>query len=486
MIEAASARRSAPVDGRDLRLAIAAPALVLLGYYVISDLRVSVAAVGALTLAAWGAFAFSRPRAALSISLPLLLLAGTKFRLRLAEDTLDGVLDAQILFELLLFAFIGVAVLAVFLTTRTWRRISTPEALIAVYTTIALISTLWSAEPALTLVRAVQLAIVGALAIVSVRFLTPGGALWTTVRALAVYVLVCALIAVIAPSTTMPLLPEEDSFRFRWFAVHPLDAATLAGAAALGVLGVIAYARTHGVPTNAAVGMRALFLALLVVLVLASSRGPIVALAAGIGLLWLIKIRPAFRAPAVLFASAGMLVCLVYMTELRSFIDGFASHDSIATRMFFREQTVDEVFALNGRLELWQGLGPIVADHLVMGTGYQASRAVLLDVAAWAAYAHNALLQTVLDLGAVGLLSMLGLILLGFYAGFRRSNAPWVRATVPALALFLTLNSMSNESFSAAPDVELLLVFLCALCGAAVGHGQPRAEHRQASDAPLP
>lgn len=61
-----------------------------------------------------------------------------------------------------------------------------------------------------------------------------------------------------------------------------------------------------------------------------------------------------------------------------------------------------------------------------------------------------------------------------------------MRATVPALALFLALNSMSNESFASAPDVELLLLFLCALCGAAVGHGQPRAEHRQASDAPLP
>jgi O-antigen ligase len=164
---------------------------------------------------------------------------------------------------------------------------------------------------------------------------------------------------------------------------------------------------------------------------------------------------------------------------LRSWIDAIAAQNSAATRLFLRNQTVDDVVQLSGRLELWQELRPIVAEHFVAGTGYQASRAALLDVAEWAAYAHNALLQTVLDLGIVGMLSMLGLILLGFRAGLDRSNPAWVRATVPALMLFLTLNSVSNESFAAAPDIELFLVFLCALCGAS---GSPRA-HLQASGA---
>lgn len=477
MTAVSGAQRSAPVDARDLRLAIAAPALVLLGYYVVSDLHVSAAAVGALVLAAWGAFAFSRPRVALSVSVPMVLLAGTKFRTRFADETLEGVLDTQIILELLLFAFIGVAVLAVALATRTGRRISKAEALIGVYTTIALLSTLWSAEPALTLVRATQLAIVAALAILCVRVLTPADALWTTSRALTWYVVVCAVIATTVPWTTLPLIPDEGIFRFRWFAIHPLDAATLTGAAAIGLLGIIACARMHDTPAKPGIGMRALFLMLVILLVLTSSRGPMVALAAGIGVLWLITVRPAFRAAAVLMASAGVLVCLVYVGELRSWIEGIASHDSVATRLFFRNQTVDDLFELNGRLGLWQELRPIVADHFVMGTGYQASRAALLDVAEWAAYAHNALLQTILDLGVVGMLSMLGLIVLGACAGFNRSNARWVRVTVPALVVFVTLNSMSNESFAAAPDIELLLVFLCALCGASGrpgGHLQTR------------
>jgi len=468
------------VDARDVRLAIIAPALVLLGYYVVSDLRVSVAAVGALTLAAWGAFAFSRPRLALFLSLPMLFLAGTKFRSRYADDTLEGLLDAQVIFELVLFAFIGVAVVAVALAVRTGRRMSKAEALIAIFTTLALMSTLWSAAPALSLVRATQLAIVAAFAVLSVRILGRAGALWTTSRSLAWYVLVCAFITIAAPWTTLPLFAEEGVFRFRWFAIHPLDAATLTGAAAIGLLGIIACARTQDIPARPGVGIRVMFLVMVVLLVLTSSRGPMVALAAGIGLMWLIRVRPAFRAAAVLIVSAGVLASVVYVSELRSWVEGIAAQDSAATRLFLRNQTVDDVFQLNGRLELWQELRPIVAEHFVAGTGYQASRAALLDVAEWAAYAHNALLQTVLDLGVVGMLSMLGLIFLGFRAGLDRSNPAWVRATVPALMLFLTLNSMSNESFAAAPDIELFLVFLCALCAAS---GHPRA-HLQASGAP--
>ena len=472
MIEAPGARRSMPVDARDARLALAVPAFVLLGYYVVSDLRVSMAALGAVILAAWAAFAFGRPRLALSISVPMLLLAGTKFRTRLADDTLEGVLDAQIVLELLLFVLIGVAVLAVALATRTARRISTAEVLIGIYAAIALLSTLWSAAPALTLVRATQLAIVAGLAILSVRVLKPEGALWTMTRAIVWYVLICALIAVTAPWTTLPS-PEEDVFRFSWFAIHPIDAATVTGAAAIGLLGVIACKRTQGVPSPAGFGMYSAFLALVILLVLTSSRGPMAALVAAIGVLWLIRIRPAFRAAVVLTAAAGLAAFLIYVSEFRSWVEGIAGHDTIATRLLLRNQTVDDVFELNGRLGLWQELLPIVTDHVALGTGYQASRAALLELAAWAAYAHNALLQTVLDLGVAGLLSMLGLILLGFRAGLRRSNAPWVRATVPALMLFLAVNALSSESFAAAPDIDLLLVFLCALCGATIGRPRP-------------
>jgi O-antigen ligase len=374
----------------------------------------------------------------------------------------------------MLFAFIGVAVVAAALASRTARRISGAEVLIGLYTGVALLSTLWSAAPTLTLVRATQLAVVAGLAIFAVRILTPAVALWATARTLTWFVLVCALIATIAPWTTLPLFPEEGVFRFRWFAIHPLDAATLTGTAAIGVLGLLVCARTPGTPTSPRMVMAALFVVLVTLLILTSSRGPMLALAAAIGVLWLIRMRPVMRGAALLAAASIVLAVILGASELRAWFEGIVSHDTVLTRLVMRNQSVDDVIELNGRLALWQELQPMVAEHAVMGTGYQASRAALLDVAAWAAYAHNALIQTVLDLGMVGLLSMLGLLALGVCAGFRRSNAPWVRATVPALTIFLALNSMSNESFAAAPDIELLVIFVCALCGTAMQSGPLR------------
>jgi O-antigen ligase len=288
------------------------------------------------------------------------------------------------------------------------------------------------------------------------------------------YVLICALIAIVAPWTTLPLYPEEGVFRFRWFAIHPIDAATLTGAAAIGLLGVIVFNRTPGVPVSAGLAMRGAFLVLVTLLVLTSSRAPMIALAVAIGLLFLLRMRPAFRAAAVLTAAAALTVLVVYVSEFRAWVEGIARQDTIVSRLMLRNQTVDDVFELNGRIGLWQELGPIVTDHVALGAGYQASRAALLEVADWASYAHNALLQTVLDLGMVGLVSMLALILLGFRAGFRRTNPPWVRATVPALMLFLVVNSLSSESFGAAPDIELMAIFLCAVCGT-VPHNRPLA-----------
>jgi O-antigen ligase len=467
VIESAGAPRSASLDSGDLPLALAIPVLVVFGYLVLSDLRLAAAAAGALVLAAWGAFAYSRPRLALAIALPMLMLAATKFRIRYADDTLSGLLDAQIVFELALYGFVGVAVLAAGLATHVGRRASAAEVLIAAYVAIAALSLLWSAAPTLTLVRTTQLTIVAGFAVLAVRLCSPSGALWITMRALAGYVLVCSIAATLLPWTTEPLIPDEGLFRFRWFATHPLDAATLAGAAAIFLIGVIASARTRGLPRTPHVWMRICAPVLVCLVVLTSSRGPMVALAAACGLLWLSRVRPAFRTAAVLTTCAAALAFLVFQPDVRSWAQQVADQDSAASRLFFRNQTADDVFELNGRIGLWEGLRPIIADHWALGTGYQASRAALLDVAEWAAYAHNALLQTLLDIGVIGLLSILGVILLGFSAGLRRGNPAWIRATVPALVLFLTLNSMSNESFSAAPDIELLILFICAMCGSA-------------------
>jgi len=100
----------------------------------------------------------------------------------------------------------------------------------------------------------------------------------------------------------------------------------------------------------------------------------------------------------------------------------------------------------------------------VLGAGYQASRATLLDVASWAGYAHNALMQTFLDLGIAGTVALGLLVAIALSAVVRSRLAPWLRGTSAALMVFLVLNSIGTESFAGAPGFETLLLLVCALC----------------------
>jgi len=159
--------------------------------------------------------------------------------------------------------------------------------------------------------------------------------------------------------------------------------------------------------------------------------------------------------------------------DVQAWLGSAANQDSAMSRLFFRGQSADTVLGLSGRMELWDDLRPAIAGHSLFGYGYQASRSVVLDVASWAAYAHNALLQTILDLGLIGTLALVALVTIGLFGAlFRalgattRGLTPWLRATVAALMVFLVLNSISTESFAGSPGFETSLLFICALCAA--------------------
>lgn len=464
-----TARRTAPADLRDAGAAVAVSALVLLGYLGISDLRIAGAFTGAIVLAIWGVVAFSRPRLALAASFPILLVAGTKFRTRDADASLAGVLDAQILLEIGLFAVIGVGLLGAWLATRDGRRASRAEVVIGLYAALALLSTLWSAAPALTFVRATQLAIVGGVAILGVRVLAPAASLWFASRAAAAHVVLCSSLAAVFPWAAGTFYYSEG-FRFSWFAMHPIDAGTLAAIAALGAASLVIFGGSRHVPARLGVRAPLLVLALVAILLLTSSRGPLIGFIAAAGVLWLMRIHPAFRLSAGIVAVSLALAAVVFAPDLRGWLDSLASQNSAVSRAFFRGQTADTVLELNGRLGLWDDVKPAIVAQLLTGYGYQASRSVLLDAAPWAAYAHNAFLQTVLDLGVAGTVALVLLLAIGLSAAFQRALDPWTRATIAALMVFLALNSISTESFAGPPTFETLLLFICALCASGAAH----------------
>jgi O-antigen ligase len=149
--------------------------------------------------------------------------------------------------------------------------------------------------------------------------------------------------------------------------------------------------------------------------------------------------------------------------DLGRWLSELANQDTAISRLLFRGETADTLLALNGRLDLWDTARSSIAAHPLLGHGYQASRAIMLDAADWAAYAHNALLQTLLDLGVAGTIALLTIVMVGVVGFFRGRQRGWTHATLGALLVFLILNSISTESFAGAPGVETLVLFVCVL-----------------------
>src|SRR5207244_575787 len=117
------------------------------------------------------------------------------------------------------------------------------ELLVAAYVAIPLLSTLWSAAPTLSLVRGVQLLIVAVLASAAVRVLCPSMALWKPCAAAALFTICCATLSATFSWARPVYESHEDRFRFAWFAVHPIEVATVAGIAAVGVIAGILWQR---------------------------------------------------------------------------------------------------------------------------------------------------------------------------------------------------------------------------------------------------
>ncbi|OLE45272.1 MAG: hypothetical protein AUI36_22855 [Cyanobacteria bacterium 13_1_40CM_2_61_4] len=458
-----AARRSPRIDPQLAWTAAGIAMLAAVGYAGAADLRISAALVGGVALVAVAAVSYQRPRTMLAACFSVVLVAGTKFRLRQASDSLDGSLDAQILFELGLFAAAGVAVLVCWIAAGDRRRPTIIEVLMGGYAGIALLSTLWSASPVLTLVRAAQLLVVSGMAIAAVRMLTPAGALWTACTSVALYAIACSVIGPTFPWAS-EFADASDRVRFAWFSAHPIAVGTLAGIAALGLLSTAFWTSPHR--RNRLLGIPLAWHAtpLVVILVLTNSRGPLLAFIAGVCTLAFLRLPWSARIPLVFIAAASSLVMVVAGPNLQEWLFSAYMQDSAMNHLFFQGQSAEGLLGLNGRLDLWTDLAPVMAEHPVLGSGYQASRATLLDVASWAGYAHNALVQSLLDLGIAGTVALGLLVAIALSAVVRSSLAPWLRGTSAALMVFLVLNSVGTESFAGAPGFETLLLFVCALC----------------------
>lgn len=411
-----------------------------------------------------------------------LLVASTKFRLRDPMASLSGDVDAQVMLELALFACVGVATLVI-ARSRVFiaRRPSVAEWAFMAYAVLSLASVVWSAEPTMSFIRGCQLTVIVALALVIVRVFTPRHAVRALGVPLLIYTIGFATVAKLFPFAKGTQVDFLGIHRFSWFAVHPIDAATFAALAILFVASELLFASA---PLRLRFFRIPLWLALFplaAVLIVTHSRGPLVGCIAALGV---VAVRRKVGVFAGLAAVATVLMIGVALLNrgatVGTVLNTAQGSQNPVARLMLRGQTAEEFASFTDRDEVWSLAEDLIADRPIAGYGYQGSRSYLLAVVPWAAYAHNALLQTALDLGIVGTLLLWIPLLRSAFTGslsdpYQDDDVVATRGATLAFVLFLLVSSFSSESFAAAPGFQTLLVFVCVL-----GAERTRQEVREA------
>ena len=410
------------------------------------------------------------PAETMSACVFAILIASTKFRLRDPTASLSGAIDAQIMLELGLFACVGLALIVVVRgPSFVWRPLTVSEKALCTYAVVAFASIVWSTEPSLTLIRAWQLATTLGFAIVLVRVFPPRQALRAVAWPLLVDAILFAVMAKLFPFAKGTQVDFLGIHRFSWFAVHPIDAATFVALGVLFVAGELLFAdaplrlRLFRVPLW-------LYLApLSAVLIVTHSRGPLLACVAAVAIVATRRAVGVFAGSLIVATLLMIGVVTVNRGETVSTVLASvqASQNPVA-RLLFRGQTAEEFESFTDRDQVWSLAEQLIASRPVAGYGYQGSRSYLLAVVPWAAYAHNALLQTLLDLGIIGALLLwlpfVRTVFVGSLSDARfDADTLATRGIALSIALFLLVSSFSSESFAAAPGYQTVLLFTCIL-----------------------
>jgi O-antigen ligase len=441
-------------------------ALGILGAMGASDARVLLVIPALFAFVGLLVFTYRRPAQAMTLAFLLIPIAGTKFRNRDAMDTFTNAVDGQVVFELAVYALIGIMTLSIMAAMRfRWPRLTLTARLLLAFTVFTATSSLWSYAPLLTIVRATQLATLVFLTIVTVTAFGAARVTRALTSAVIIYVLVCAALAVTFPAFQGTTTDHQGIRRFSWLSLHPITVAAYAGIALVMLTTELIYARDSDRRRRLGIPAYLYLLPLVVILIAANSRGPLFAV---LGTIALVLGMRMLRVATVTAGAAAVLLGIVALgsfgVSINSVLVRSFSHNSRLTDYVMRGQTPQEFESLTGRTELWSDLMPLYSERPILGFGYQASRPLLLEVRPWAGHAHNGLIETMLDVGVVGTLLLWFPVLAVLFlrrSTLGNSQREWLRVTFIGATVFSLLNSATDVGFAGPTGLETILVLLC-------------------------
>jgi O-antigen ligase len=416
-------------------------------------------------------FVALQPQQALQCAFFLVMLAETKFRMRDPAALLAGDVDSQIVFELCLYGIMLFVVIRNFLSSAYHAaKLTFVECVLGGYVMLVLCSCFWAADFRITAVRGVQLCILYALCFVGIRVLGPQRMLRTLTASVVVYVLLFTLLAVVFPWANGTRFTQTTHIaRFTWFALHPITAAAYAGTAALCLVAEGLFAQGAWRRRLLGLPLWLPLIPLLLVLLATRSRGALVAFLVTLVALGLRRYVNPWLVGLVSYSALVLTAIVLGLgLSLSASTQQLLDDASPLGTFLMRGQAIDEFFSLTGRTELWQQVYGLFLERPLLGYGYIASRSLLLKVLPWAGEAHNALAESLLDVGVLGTVllwyALISAMLSSLFQTPRASGmGVWQHASTFGALFFLLLHSLVDAAFAGTPGYQVLLLFATVL-----------------------
>lgn len=414
----------------------------------------------------------------------LALTPELKFRIRDAAAAFSGSFDAQILFELLLWAIVATWIgwyLARNVASRNYRLSTLNAPMVTLLFVMCVV--LVSAANALSIrsaVRALQFAEITAMTLLvfweSRRDSLFFPEFWIWLRRGMIIFAIGATVLTAAIPGWGAVLDEDGLTRYAWFQIHPIVTAGL-----LGLSIVMLGSMYLGLPDPLfrrpqwRMGAVALIGIFGLLMIETRSRGAIAAGLSGVMILIVFNPRRENRRPASLIAAAIVVVVIGF--ALLGGAEQFQEY-------VLRGQTVEQVQSLSQRTELFELGKDLIRQEPVFGQGYLMAGPRFRTTFSWAGHAHNVLLEILVSMGFVGVFAFASLLIVSIAHLWRRGKAPPIRGSgLPiegtAILLLLLVQGVISDGFGGPVGFEvaglMLVVLIAAVGDRRAGTGPARA-----------
>ena len=397
---------------------------------------------------------FDSHEAALWASMALLIIAFVP--IALGGEALEVSLNPQRVFEMgvLLLSLVTIIAYAMLRMISDIYLLTPASVIMGLFIYWALLSSLWSPNPVLTLAKAGELAIVALVAVmvVSVAARRPSS-LERLANILAwVFILVVGALLVSNLVLYGTLIPMRSALVDGVIPVGEIGAETVRPRFVLGYLNPLATAD---------------WLAMAVIILIASRLNLWLKLLLTPGY-WALRWLTDGRGPmaGALVAVPAILLLRVRRHDLRVLLAGGAiSIFLLAYALYSKSdlvKLVDQLWTpdmstLNGRTGVWEVAISAIPQRLFTGYGYFASRYVLLQVFSWAGHTHNSFIEIALSTGLVGLFLLTAFVVYMLYAVIVTRDR-----LLLGMGIYCCIQGMLNPLLFS-PGIPMFILLLCMI-----------------------